>query len=115
MAHCRELVDPALELEYIQANNASNPSRVDSYGYQQLVKTLETFYDNLVFVPSLSCGATDAHNYECICDVCLRYGPFLEESEIAHVGVHGTNERISTRVYMQGVRTLIRMMENTCL
>lgn len=115
MEHCRELVDPALKLSYIQANNASTPSNPDSYGYKKLVETLQFFYKDITFIPALSVGATDAHNYECICDCCLRYGPFLEESSIQHEGVHGTNERISIRVFMQGIRTLIKMMEETCL
>ena len=28
--------------------------------------------------------------------------------------VHGTNERIAQRSYVQGIRVLIRMMELTC-
>ena len=115
LAHCRELVDPEIDLSYVQCINASNPSEIDSYGYRKLEETLEYFFRDLVFVPALNKAGTDAHNYECICRCCLRFGPFLEENEICAQGVHGTNERISPRAYLQGIRVLIRLMEETCL
>ena len=45
----------------------------------------------------------------------MRFGPFLEEEEISAEGIHGTNERISTRAYLQGIRVLIRLLEETCV
>ena len=44
----------------------------------------------------------------------MRFGPFLEEEDVSAEGVHGTNERISVRAFMQGIRVLIRFMEDTC-
>jgi carboxypeptidase PM20D1 len=38
----------------------------------------------------------------------------MEENDIKAKGVHGTNERISIRAYLQGIRVLIRFMEQTC-
>ena len=38
----------------------------------------------------------------------------FEDEEIKAKGVHGTNERISVRAYLQGIRVLIRMMDETC-
>ena len=45
----------------------------------------------------------------------MRFGPFLEQEDIRAAGVHGTNERISVRAYLQGIRVLISMMELTSL
>lgn len=115
LAYCRSITDPSLELGYVQCINASIPSDADSYGYRMLEETLRHYFDRLHFIPALNKGATDAHNYECICRCCLRFGPFLEEEDISAAGVHGTNERISVRAYMQGIRVLIRMMEQTCV
>ena len=57
---------------------------------------------NVVFIPSISAGATDARQYENICPVCLRCAPFLSEAAETAGLVHGTNERISQRSYIQG-------------
>ena len=66
-------------------------------------------------VPSMTVGATDAHQYEQICDTCLRCSPFMAEPEEAASGVHGTNERILVRAYLQGIRVLIDLMEHANL
>ena len=39
----------------------------------------------------------------------------LEEEDLSAEGIHGTNERISTRAYLQGIRVLIQMMETSCI
>ena len=65
----------------------------------------------MLFVPALTTGATDARQYECICNTCLRCSPFMAEPDDVLTGVHGTNERIPIRSYAQGIRVLIRLME----
>ena len=111
---CLKLVGDEIKCSYIQANDASAISRYDSYGYQKLTETLQTFFGGVSFIPNLVTGSTDARNYECICDTVLRYGPFIEEGEIVSKGVHGTNERISIRAYAQGIRSLIHLIQQTC-
>ena len=112
MAHCRSIVqDESVSLRFLQANNPSAVARYDSPGYQWLTESLSVFYPEVVFVPSLTVGATDAHQYERICDTCLRCSPFMAESSDVLTGVHGTNERIPIRSYAQGIRVLIRLME----
>ena len=115
MAHFRKIVDPSVEMEFVQKIEPSIPSEIDSYGYESLKKVLEHYFAELKFVPSQNKGATDARNYEKICRCCLRFGPFLEEEDISAEGIHGTNERISVRAYLQGVRVLLKLMEETCL
>ncbi len=114
LAHARSLVDPDVKLDYVQCINASIPSEIDSYGYRKLEETLQHYFRELIFIPALNKASTDAHNYECICRTCLRFGPFLEEEDISVQGIHGTNERISLRAYLQGIRVLIRLMEESC-
>ena len=112
MAHCRSVVqDESVSLRFLQANNPSAVARYDGPGYQWLTESLSVFYPEVVFVPSLTVGATDAHQYERICDTCLRCSPFMAESADVLTGVHGTNERIPIRSYAQGIRVLIRLME----
>ena len=116
MAHCREAVqDPTVELRYLQANDPSATARRDGYGYRTVVESMERYYPDVVFLPSMTVGATDAHHYEQICDTCLRCSPFMAEPQEAATGVHGTNERIPVRAYLQGIRVLIDLMEHVNL
>ena len=112
LAHCRSVIDnDRVSLRFLQANDPSAIARSDGYGYRKLTKALSPFYPDVVFIPSLTAGATDAHQYERICDTCLRCSPFMAEAEEARTGVHGTNERLPVRSYAQGIRVLIRLME----
>ena len=116
MEHCRAAVqDPTVELRYQQANDPSATARRDGYGYRTVVDSMRRYYPDVVFVPSMTVGATDAHQYEQICDTCLRCSPFMAEPEEAASGVHGTNERILVRAYLQGIRVLIDLMEHANL
>ena len=125
MAHCRQVIKDAgltlaeddpesgVALSFDQANPPSAMARCDGYGYAKVVEAMQYYYKDIVFYPACSGGATDAHNYEQICDTCLRRSPFLSPAE-DEGGVHGTNERITIRSYAQGIRTLIRLMDATC-
>lgn len=112
LAHCREvLAGQPVSLRFQQANDPSSVARGDSLGYRLLRQTLGEFFPPLLVVPSMTVGASDARQYERICDCCLRFSPFLADAEEVRTGVHGTNERISLRSYAQGIRVLIRLME----
>jgi carboxypeptidase PM20D1 len=112
LEHVRKIVaDDTVTLRYIQANNPSATARSDGLGYHALTEALSEFYPQVAFIPGMTAGATDACRYECICDTCLRCSPFISESEDIRRGVHGTDERISIRSYIQGIRVLIRLME----
>ena len=41
--------------------------------------------------------------------------PEEPEEAVSAEGIHGTNERISVRAYLQGIRVLTRLMETTCM
>lgn len=116
LSHVRQAVaDERVELRFLQANDPSATARSDGYGYARLVEIMGRYFRDVVFLPSLTAGATDAHCYEIICDTCLRYSPFMASPEDAARGVHGTDERISVRAYTQGIRALIRLMEHTAV
>jgi carboxypeptidase PM20D1 len=113
---CREAIDDAdpnspVKLRFLQANDPSAVARIDGFGYRVLKAALGEFYPAVKAVPSLTAGATDAHRYECICDTCLRCSPFMVEKTLVRSGVHGTDEHIPVRSYLQGIRVLIRILE----
>ena len=114
LAHCRAAVaDESVSMRFLQGNDPSRTARCDGYGYARLVDSMSRYFPEVVFIPSMTAGATDAHQYEGICDTCLRCSPFMAEPEEAASGVHGTNERILIRAYLQGIRVLIHLMEHT--
>ncbi len=116
MEHCKTVVkDKSVEMRYLQANNPSVVARSDGYGYQMLTNTLHKYLKDVVFVPGISAGATDAHCYEQICDTCLRFSPFFAEPEDIRTGEHGTNEHLTIRAYAHGIRILIDFMTSTCI
>lgn len=115
MARCRRAVEGmAVELEFAQANEPSRLSPASGFGYEKLLEAMEYYYNDIVFIPSISAGATDARQYERICGACLRCSPFLAEEAETADRVHGSNERISQRSYMHGIRVLIKLMEISC-
>ena len=103
-----------VKAKFDQANDPSRLSAASGYGYEKLLEAMNYYYNDVVFIPSISAGATDARQYENICPACLRCAPFLSEATETAGLVHGTNERISRRSYIQGIRVLIRIMENSC-
>lgn len=103
-----------VKAKFDQANDPSRLSAASGYGYEKLLEAMNYYYNNVVFIPSISAGATDARQYENICSACLRCAPFLSEAAETAGLVHGTNERISQRSYIQGIRVLIRIMETAC-
>ena len=115
IGHCRALVGDDVELDWAQQIAASVPSEIESYGFRALKGVLEHYFDRLVFIPAQNKGATDARQYEPLSRCVMRFGPFLEEEDVSAEGVHGTNERISIRAWLQGVRVLLRLMEETCV
>ena len=66
-------------------------------------------------VPSTVIGATDARMYAPICPECLRFSAFVVDDDECDRGVHGTDERITRRAYLQGIRFLIRLIDEACV
>ena len=125
MGRCRELVDGLdVELDWFQP--PSEPSAADAgcaseLGWDVVSEAVGRYFADpatgkpLPCVPALATGGTDAHMYEGICDSCLRMGPMAADAAESERGVHGTDERITRRAYLQGIRVLARIVERACL
>lgn len=112
MERCQKAVETeGVVLRFLQANDPSRTARIDTAGYEAVKACMLHYYPGVVFFPSMTVGATDARQYEEICDTCIRCSPFIAEAADVAAGVHGTNERLSVRAYAQGIRVLIRLME----
>lgn len=127
MARCRELTrDLPVELDWFQ--DVEEPSPVDAGagaednpGYRAIAGAVARYLHDpttgagLPVLPALATGSTDAHSYEGICDACLRMCPMVTTHAESARGVHGTDERITKRAYLQGIRMFIRILEKSCL
>jgi carboxypeptidase PM20D1 len=112
MEQCqRTVADPEVSLRFLQANDPSATARTDGFGYRTLKAAMNRYFQDVVIIPSMTAGATDAHHYEQICDTCLRCSPFMGNEADVTRGVHGTDEKLSLRACAQGIRVLIRIME----
>ena len=114
--HARAAVgDLDVSMRFLQANDPSHAARSDGYGFERLTRSMGRYFPGVVFVPSMTPGATDARQYEIVCDTCLRCSPFIGSAEEVERAVHGTNERIAVRAYAQGIRVLVHLMEHTAV
>lgn len=115
IAHVKAAVgdDVDVSLRLSVARNPSKAARSDGYGYQKLKESLNRYMGEVIVLPTTTVGGTDAHHYECVCDTCLRYCPCIGEPEDDAKGVHGTNEKLPVKSFLQGIRVLTHLMENT--
>ena len=121
---CRELVaDLAVDIDIFQ--QPSEPSEVGEavaceLGWEAARAAVARYYVDpatgagLPVVPTLATGGTDARMYEHLCSTCMRLGPMLVAPEETKRGVHGTDERIDQRAYLQSIRVLAHIIEDTC-
>ena len=126
LARCRELTaDLPVELDLYQTPSeptpADRPVSTDGLGMQVVSEAVAHFLhdpatgEGIRCVPGMCAGGTDAHMYEGICDACLRMGPMIVDPDEDARGVHGTDERVTKRAYLQGIRILVRIIEKACL
>lgn len=122
LEHCREACAglPVIVSVY-NGVNPSSVSRCDGYGFQVVTDVASEFFrdtftgEPILFLPALEIGGTDAGYYSPVCDTCLRMSPFLLDDDEQARGVHGTNERVTRRAYLHGIRFLIALIERVCL
>lgn len=115
LTHVKQAVGDDIDVSLSLATDR-NPSKAgpcDGYGIKKLEQTLNRYLGEVIVLPSMAVGGTDAHHYEAVCDNCLRYTPFMGEPEDVTKGVHGTNEKIPVRAFEQGLRIMTHLIENT--
>ena len=115
LTHVKQAVGDDIDVSLSLATDR-NPSKAgpcDGYGFKKLEQTLNRYLGEVIVLPSMAVGGTDAHHYEAVCDNCLRYTPFMGEPEDVTKGVHGTNEKIPVRAFEQGLRIMTHIIENT--
>lgn len=111
----RAAVGDEVELEVLHYTPAGRLDEAAGFGYDELVEVMGIYHPGALVVPSIVCGGTDSVRYEAVCDKLLRMTPFRPEPEELARGLHGVNERISRRVYAQGIRVMTALLERCAL
>lgn len=111
-----ELVDDP-EVRFQQLSFVSEPSktsRTDSFAYQQLARSIHQvkFGEPLLIAPRLVLGATDARHYGDVAVDSYRFMGLTVTPEDA-TSLHGTNERIGVKSYLDTIRIYAQFIRNT--
>ncbi len=92
--HIRDSVkNKNIELEFLTGKESSIISPTDSRAFQTIKELSEAQNSKNLVSPFLVMGATDAYNYEPVCENIYRFAPFVADTKLL-LCTHGTNERI---------------------
>jgi len=84
-----------LETEVMYATDASNSVDIESEAFHFFASMIDMTFQGTAVSPYVMTGATDARNYQDICDTVVRFAPVIYGPEQMK-GMHGINENIET-------------------
>lgn len=84
-----------LSTEVMYATDASNSVDINSEAFLFFKAMIEKTFPGTAVSPYVMTGATDARNYQDICDTVVRFAPVIYGPEQMK-GMHGLNENIET-------------------
>jgi carboxypeptidase PM20D1 len=102
------------KIEIVLRPNGMNPSPMassESPEFHFLHRTIRQIYPDVVVVPGMVIGATDARHYASISKNIFRFVPFRVGMEDFR-GVHGTDERIRVDGYTDMVRFYVQLLQS---
>jgi len=105
--------DPRIQIE--KGRMQSEPSKVsstNSFGYNNIHKTIAQIYQETLVAPYLVVGGTDAKHFEPIASDIYRFSPMvITRGNIK--SFHGLNERIAIRDIENGIRFYQQLIQNS--
>jgi carboxypeptidase PM20D1 len=116
LTHVRDTIDdPRISLqvgEHGEPRNPSPVSRVDSEAFAVIRRTVAEVFPDVVLVPVLSVGGTDARHFYGLADSVYRLTPLLLSRETLQ-RAHGVNERVPVAALADAVRFYARLLRNS--
>ncbi|HZK78975.1 MAG TPA: M20 family peptidase [Gemmatimonadaceae bacterium] len=105
--------DPRVEVSSVgQTFEPSLPSPTNDSAWAGLEKTIRQIYPEADIGPYLVLGATDSRYFRGLTANVYRFtGARIDIDDRNRI--HGTNERISTKSYLDGIRFVYQLMKNT--
>ncbi len=105
--------DPRINIREMRGSiEPSHVSDVGDSSYHTLRNTIQEVFPEVVVAPTLMVGATDARHYAGLTDNIYRFIPLrARESDLERV--HGTNERLSKKNYLEMIFFYKRLILNS--
>jgi len=94
------------------ATEASPVSDTKSDDFATLHRTIREVFTDVIVTPGLTTTSTDSPHYRAISDNTFRFIPMRVTDEDLH-RIHGPNERISVKNYVDVIRFLIQQIRNS--
>ena len=91
---------------------ASPVSDTNSNDFTTLHRTIRGVFSDVIVAPGLTTGSTDSRHYQAIADNTFRFIPMRITPEDLE-RIHGTNERISVKNYLEVIRFFIQQIRNS--
>ena len=93
-----------------EARQASQVSDWNTHGFEIISKSVREIYGDIVVTPGLMVGGSDSKHYGKAAKNSYRFNPFpISNSELD--GLHGINEKINKKDFVDGIRSYIRIIE----
>ena len=106
--------DSRISIEPLNGANANQPSTVSeirSEGYNVIEKTIKQITNNVIVVPGLIAGGTDAKHFIGIADNAYRFFP-MRVHPGNMTGFHGKNEHMTVENYKEIIQFVHQMIIN---
>jgi len=112
LKHVTDLIDDSdVVAELGLTTEPAAPSSADSATYKAIARSTREIHPDCIVLPTLLVGATDSRHYRSIAKEVYRFsGLRLHLDDVA--GFHGTNERMRIDYFADGVRIMMRMIQN---
>jgi carboxypeptidase PM20D1 len=93
-----------------EARQASQVSDWNKEGFEIISKSVREIYGDIIVTPGLMVGGSDSKHYGKAAKNSYRFNPFpISNSELD--SLHGINEKINQRDFVDGIRSYIRIIE----
>ncbi len=113
LQHVRDVVNDK-RVSIATSGTPSEPSRLSPTtgpAWELLSQTIRETYPGVIVAPTLVLGATDSRHYSGLCERVYRFnGLRLGPQDLGRI--HGENERITTRNYLEMIRFYLQLMRN---
>lgn len=114
LAHVKNAIhDDRVKITPLHEKREASPvSSANSNSFKTLQQTIMEIFPDAVVAPSLVLGATDSRHYQNIANDVYRFVPmWLVTEDLARV--HGTNERIGVKNFVQIVKFYMQLIRNS--
>jgi carboxypeptidase PM20D1 len=107
----REAAGEHADVTYDYKFEPSPFSPTDSAPFRLLADTVEAVYPGVPTVPYVMNGGTDSKHFAAVFENVYRFAGFRFTAE-ERAGMHGNDEHLSVRSYLDGVRFYCKLLEN---